>query len=295
MHKKKVCAIFVLYNPNIPELINNLKVVLPQVDHAVIIDNSEKSENVNYEYCFSDFDKVQYFAFNKNRGIGAAQNKGMELAFNEGFEAVLIMDQDSHVPPNLVEELLNGAFKLKSAGYKIACIGPIVYNRDTGETYKPLFHSKMDISDFIKKDAIISSGSLILREAYEVIGGMEVGLFIDNVDFEWCWRAKREGYSVFVSKRIEMAHRVGERDLSIFNLFSLQVSTPIRLYYQFRNTIILLPRAYVPRYWKIRSILIKPIEFIVFSLFIGPRSLRMKMMVKGIKHGLLKKMGEMID
>ncbi|MDQ1000799.1 hypothetical protein QFZ28_001199 [Neobacillus niacini] len=70
-------------------------------------------------------------------------------------------------------------------------------------------------------------------------------------------------------------------------IFKLIIPSPIRHYYQYRNLVILFPRNYVPKYWKVRSCTEKMIELVVIPIFVGPRLKRVKFMFKGLKHGLV--------
>jgi len=110
---------------------------------------------------------------------------------------------------------------------------------------------------------------------------MEEDLFIDLVDYEWCWRAEKLGFSTYVTNEVKMAHRLGE-DRYHFLGKSIGVPSPIRHYYQFRNTIIMFNRSYVPLSFKLKYMLILPFKFFFFALFVNPRAVRFRMISKGI-------------
>ena len=168
--------------------------------------------------------------------------------------------------------LSSGIQFLKKKGIKVACLGPDIFNKNTNETYKPLLNKGIELNeDFVEKDVLISSGKLILADAVKEIGMMDESLFIDLVDFEWCWRAKKYGYRVFSSKRARMGHMVGQKNVKILKVYTLLIPSPIRHYYQFRNTLFLLKRDYVPNYWKIKALVERGIEFFLYPIFVSPR------------------------
>ena len=70
----------------------------------------------------------------------------------------------------------------------------------------------------------------------------------------------------FVTKEVKMAHRLGE-DRYHFLGKSIGIPSPIRHYYQFRNTLIMFNRSYVPLSFKIKYLLIFCLSF-SFSLFL---------------------------
>jgi rhamnosyltransferase len=283
---KKIAGVLVCYNPNIEELSECVLSIIPQIDKLYIVDNTDKQSFLINTDIIQMERKIELLELKENIGIAAAQNIGIQKAIENNFEAVLFLDQDTKPPENLVEELLSGIRQLEKEGNKVATIGPLVYNRDSKSEYKSLINKGKDISDFIEKDAIISSGSIILKQVYEEVGGFESDLFIDVVDFEWCWRARQKGYKSFISKKVEMEHRFGERSISILGVFKLIIPSPVRHYYQYRNLVILFPRSYVPKYWKVRSCIEKIVELVVIPIFVKPRLKRVKFMFKGFKHGL---------
>lgn len=295
INKREVAAIVVCYHPNLDDLTKMVYTLIPQVNHIYLIDNTDMKSNDEWNHKLLDqFHQVTYIPLLSNYGIGAAQNRGMEEAFANHHQYALILDQDSQIPDHLIMGLLDGIQKLRQQGKSIACIGPSVFNRDTHTEYSSkISRRKESANAYQEVSAIISSGSIIPKEAYEIIGGMDESLFIDNVDFEWCWRAKSKGYRTFLAKNVYMGHRVGQGNINILGLFSLQKPQPFRHYYQFRNTILLFRRKYTPKYFILRSIILKLVEFIVYSAFVKPRGLRARMMIKGIIHGILNKKGKL--
>jgi len=292
----KVCAVMVCFYPDIEELSANIKAIVGQVEKLIIVDNSEKPVNNDFLNQNPHANKIEWVALEQNLGIGAAHNVGIKRAIEQNYDGILLLDQDSNPPENLVKELSSGIEFLTDQGIKVACLGPDIFNKNTNETYKPLLNKGVELSqDFVEKDVLISSGKLLVADAVKQIGMMDEALFIDLVDFEWCWRAKKYGFRVFSSKRARMGHMVGQKNVKIFNVYNLLIPSPIRHYYQFRNTIFLLKRGYVPRYWKIKALVERSIELFLYSLFISPRLVRFQYISKGIKDGLFNRKGKFIN
>ncbi len=89
---------------------------------------------------------------------------------------------------------------------------------------------------------------------------------------------------------VEMVQKIGDRR-SKFAGITYKVGSPIRLYYQFRNILILTRRGYVPTYWKTRNVLVLPIRFFANSLLQSNKRERIKFMLCGLLDGLLKRDG----
>jgi rhamnosyltransferase len=294
--KFKVCAVMIAYNPNEEEININALSIIKQVDKIIIVDNSEKPVPFHFLKSPEVKDKIEYVALNENLGIGKAQNVGIERAMDQKFDGILLLDQDSNPPENLVKELVSGIQYLKTKGKKVACLGPEIFNKNTNETYKPLVNKGINLDDtFIEKDTLISSGKLLLADAVKVIGMMDDSLFIDLVDFEWCWRAKKYGYKIYSSNQARMGHMVGQKNIKIFHVYNLLIPSPIRHYYQFRNTLLLLKRGYVPTYWKIKVIVERGIEFFLYPIFVSPRMRRFRYILKGIIDGLFNRKGKITN
>ncbi|WP_449623027.1 glycosyltransferase family 2 protein [Robertmurraya sp. Marseille-Q9965] len=288
----QICAVMVCYHPNIPELKIHIKSIIPQVEKLYIVDNTETLTNQTFFEELKVDNKIEWFALQENKGIGFAQNVGIKRAIESGFDAILLLDQDSHPPDNLVQKLTEGAKYLFENGEKIACLGPEIYNKYSSETYEPLLNKGENVfSDFVEKDAIISSGTLIFSEAVKQIGDMNEELFIDLVDFEWCWRARKNNLKCFMYKQIKMGHMVGQKNVKLFGVYNLLIPSPVRHYYQFRNTFILIKIGYVPLYWKMRTIIERIIDLIVYPIFIKPRGKRISYILKGILDGITGRKG----
>ncbi|MFC4323394.1 glycosyltransferase family 2 protein [Litchfieldia salsa] len=291
-NKIRVYAVMVCYNPNISELIHHTSSIIQQVEKLIVVDNSENPVNNGLIEEIKNHSSIQWIALNKNEGIGFAQNVGIREALREDAEFILLLDQDSNPPSTLVEELSKGILFLKSKGVKVGCMGPEVFNKESSEVYTPLLNKgAMEFQNFNERDALISSGTLIPSESLETVGLMEEELFIDLVDFEWCWRAKESGYRSFVTRNVRMGHMVGQKNTKILGVYNLLIPSPLRHYYQFRNSIFLFTRSYVPLYWKVRVIVERMIDLVAYPLLVGPRAKRLHYILKGIIHGISGKKG----
>jgi rhamnosyltransferase len=202
------------------------------------------------------------------------------------------MDQDSIVSDGMVFQLAEDYIFLKSKGINIAVIGPTPINKITQKEYAPRLRKNYpffnDYDHLIKVNELISSGSLIHLETFNDIGLMDENLFIDGVDHEWCWRANKKGYYCAMSKKAKLQHMLGEGDRKIFGI-QIAITSPFRVYFQYRNFIQLCRRNYVPIYWKINNAIKFLIKIIYYPLFVRPRILYLKNIFKGIYAGFSNK------
>lgn len=125
---------------------------------------------------------------------------------------------------------------------------------------------------------------------------MDASLFIDHVDTEWFLflRARSKAYKAFGVGEARMQHGFGESTHQV-KLGGRQRNVPqhkpFRYYYIFRNSVALYKRSYAARLWKWNDIQRLGMIFIMFGLLKTPRWKNIRMMLLGIWHGLIGKMG----
>lgn len=287
---KTIYAILIAYNPDIEELHQAVDRLKAQVDVVVVCNNS------NDDMVFED-KNVKFFNFEGNLGIAKAQTIGMKWAFENGADFVLQMDQDSIPSENLVSNLLSCYLELENKGYKVGLVGPQDFDKVTKELNKARLKKGEYVqnTNYVSLEQTLSSGSLIPKGVYEVVGGMDDGLFIDAVDSEYCWRIRKNGFLVIKNNNALLAHRLGEGKKKILGFMYVGVPSPIRHYYQVRNTLLLVPRNYVPLYWKISGLAKIVFKLIIYPLCLNSGRQRLKYITRGISDGLKNKYGKYIE
>ncbi|WP_282167774.1 glycosyltransferase family 2 protein [Shewanella japonica] len=277
-------AIIVVYQPDFSMVERLLTRVYNQVEHVVIIDNSPTKHDFK-----SIISSYHYVHFPENVGIAKGHNHGLRLLLSLGCEYGLLLDQDSLIPEDMVFRLSSLLEASKALKHHFAAIGPSIKCSFTKRNERARYQRDIfEYDELVGVNQIIASGMLIDLGALDEVGYKDESLFIDGVDHEWCWRAKSKGLSVARAKHVEMVHRLGD-SRSKFVGVTYRVGSPIRLYYQFRNILILSRRPYVPTYWKVRCIVLMPIKFILNSVMQKQRKQRCLFMIQGIADGVLGK------
>lgn len=248
--------------------------------------------NSDYDVKFED-EQVKVFNFGENLGIAKAQSVGMKWAFENGADFILQMDQDSILEDRTVGRLLESYEELILKGFKVGVIGPRHYDKVTNEVDEAriIKGNTIEGTNYTIINATISSASLIPKTAYDIVGGMEDGLFIDAVDFEYCWRLKTKGFLTIRDNDILLGHRVGDGKKQIVGKIDARVPSPIRHYYHIRNLFLLLFRGYVPLYWKLSNLVKLAIKLVIYPFIFEDGKTRFMYMIKGIKDGVLRKYG----
>ena len=282
-------AIIVLYNPDIASLEQALDTLLPQVDEVCLIDNSDTSMAERFE----KREGVVYMPLLQNMGIAAAQNRGIRHFQEKGYDYVLFCDQDSQGTAHLVERLITVCKTLEEEGQQVAAIGAMPINRKTGKSYynKPknvigqmTVNANGETYHVDMMHSIISSFSLVRLRVFDEVGLFEEPLFIDAVDNEWCWRS-----AYFHHLRSFSVHELSfDHMQGLPTNLPIKKSSPMRLYYQFRNYLWLVRRPYVPTFWKWHCTWTYTLKLFFYPLFVSPRLQNLKQLLLGLRDGIFK-------
>jgi len=283
----KVCIIVTVYNPDIPSLNANLLSYANQAASLVVCDNSDNEAfRRRVIAVLEDFSNAIYLSMDGNIGIAAAQNRGIGHGIALGYEYFIEIDQDSKLPSNFVEEISSSYLRLVEEGHAVAGIGPVAV-RDDGFVYD----GQETNGRIVSVDKTLSSGFFFTKSAFERVGPKDESLFIDYVDWEWCWRASQYGLTTYVDRAISIGHMLGDGHRRIFG-FNVGLPAPIRHYYQYRNGLRLLRRRYVPLPWRLKRALIMAFKLPVYAYLVGDGASRRKYMFKGVIDAVLCRTGK---
>lgn len=223
--KNKIAGVVVLYNPDI-ECIKNINSYLDQVAFLYVIDNSETQ---NTELCDKLIlsSNVKYIANEMNLGIARALNQAAVLAQQNNFEFLLMMDQDSSADSELIKYYVE--YLSSNDISKLGMLAPV-----------PIYSPELKKEDYpISKeiDVAITSGCLVNLRVYDKAGSFDEKLFIDYVDFEYCLRLRKMGFSIVQIGKANIYHQLGklEKRKFIFKKIYVTNHSPIRYYYRTRN------------------------------------------------------------
>jgi rhamnosyltransferase len=293
-HEKSVCAVVVTYRPDCARLEQLLSVLTRSVGAVVVADNG--SPSLDDRYLVKRFPSLIFKKLDVNEGIAVAQNVGIVLAKSLGASHVLFLDQDSVPEEGMVSRLYAALQKLENGGCRAACVGPRVRfpgSRDLSRFVRlGWFGGRQDrcrdAAGTVECDVLISSGTLVPLRVLDDVGVMEERLFIDQVDTEWCLRARSKGYRIFGVCGAVLEHSLGEHAYRVWigRWRRLPRHKPFRYYYIFRNTVLLFRRSYVPPKWTLYHLRWLLALFLAYGIFARPRSGELGMMLRGIAHGV---------
>ncbi|MBK6375910.1 MAG: hypothetical protein IPF61_02815 [Xanthomonadales bacterium] len=141
----------------------------------------------------------------------------------------------------------------------------------------------------------ITSGSLHPCRVFADVGMMREDWFIDYVDTEWFHRARARGYRMFGTSRAVLSHHLGDLTFRVWygRWRNYNGYSPRRLYYRFRNFVLLMRCGHVPSRWKVRACWYWLGNAYAYLLFSPNRWQNLKFTCRGLWDGLRGRVGSM--
>jgi len=226
-----------------------------------------------------------------NIGLAAALNRGIAWARAHGSTHVLLLDQDSWPEPGMVATLVDALASL-SRDERVAAVGACQVDPRIAELAPfvevgfPKSRKLRCSEGVVRCDFLIGSGSLIPLAVLDEVGEMDEGLFIDNVDLDWCFRARARGYAVYGVGGARMEHLLGDRRASLARGHVRVVQhSQQRLYFIMRNRLELYRRRHTPRIWVAQDVPRVLAKLILFGVLLAPRRANLGYMLWGLWDG----------
>ena len=228
MNDDKIYAGIVSYNPDIQRISENIFAIHKQVPEVIIFDNG--SNNINHlKKLVNNFDNVHLLESSKNIGIAAALNSLMSWGLEHNYLWMLSLDQDSVCSNEFVEKMK----PYLSVESDLGIVAPVIVDRNVGIVgHNPT-------SNYAHVKTCITSGCFSNIEAWRVIDGYDESMFIDSVDFDFCYRIRKKGYGVIQVKNVQLLHELGNSKMRKFIFWSIDVTShsAFRKYYIAKNNV----------------------------------------------------------
>lgn len=230
----KIAAVVILYHPD-GNTVENILSYSSFVTKVYIADNTEIPVPKIIDSISNVIPGCVYIHDGNNNGIAARLNEVCRRAKADGFDFILTMDQDSAFDDGVITTYFR-CFEKFSDRERVSMFGVQYEN--------PQWVSEM--CNPVPWTTLITSGSLVNLGLFEQTGGFDENLFIDTVDFEYCYRSILKGFKIILFKNVILTHHLGTTKPDDTSSNKTQVSyslhSPIRLYYMIRNYLYLRPR-----------------------------------------------------
>lgn len=219
-----IAAVVVLYNPD-HTVLDNIASYRDQVARVIAVDNTPATmgSDLSAELVAAG---IEHMALGENRGIATALNVGCRRAIELGFAFAITFDQDSTAEKNMIETMCICFDAEESRDVAIAA--PLLQHVGGRPVETQPTCAELDYA--------ITSGSLIRLAAFRDLKGFREDFFIDEVDHEFCMRARRAGFRILQRRDAVLMHRMGELKVARFiKSFNVTNYSAVRRYYMIRN------------------------------------------------------------
>ena len=223
----KISAGIILYEPDLDRILENVSAVSKQVDKIIIVDNC--SNNIKeVKNILKNFVNICYVENEKNEGIAVALNQILDISLKNNIKWVLMIDQVC-----VVGEIFIKNSRIFMDYEDIAIITPAILDRN--DCYGELSWS----GGVSYVDECITSGSLMNLKICNQVGKFDEKMFIDYVDFEYCYRVKDRGYKILYNPESVLLHQLGDGEVKkiLGKPFFVAHHNPIRHFFLVRNCI----------------------------------------------------------
>lgn len=244
--KLSIVSVTVAFNgaPVLPRQVDALLRQTRPLQEIVVVDNGSMDGTI--ELLAERYPHVKVLRIAENCGLGGGLAVGLAYAaLEKGHDWVWTFDQDSLPSDDALENLLDGVASLGNLNGDLGMVSPMPVHRETGTYYPPLLWRDGYVNPTAEQlnqpiwfaDLVISSGCLVRRDVVERIGLPRADFFIDFVDFEYCLRARSNGFKIAVITRSHLAHEIGSaRNVRFLGKSrSWAEHAPWREYYKSRN------------------------------------------------------------
>jgi GT2 family glycosyltransferase len=284
----------------LPRQLDALKRQTRKIDEIVVVDNASSDDTLRL--LASEYPEVTVLNLPRNGGVGGALSAGLAYTTTvKKHDWTWLLDDDSVPSPDGLERLLGGLQALGERGKDTAILAPMGVHKETQFAYPGYLWrnglrrtcaeaTKGGIS-FV--DIVISSGTLIRKEAIDRVGLPRSDFFMDFVDIELCLRLRRHGYRIAVVTDCRLDHAIGNpRRINLFGFDKAWTDhSPWREYYITRNEIFTI-WAYYPD-WKTKSSIVRRLlRHAAGVLLFGKQKLScLRMMYQGFLDGCAGRLG----
>lgn len=305
---KKIAIILVVTNEkhNLEMLYGSLAVQTYKNFSIYFVDNNssdgsvEHSKELNEKFGFD----IKYILINENGGDAKGNSIGASLALDDGCDFIFVLNNDTELAPNCMEEL----YKLIESDPKIGMVGPIFFywtkekTRNKIQIYGALVNYKTQETEIVGAGKIFEDetlpetlvcdypigGALFIRsEVVRKLGSLfDARYFMYTLEIDLAYRLKKLGYKSIATTKAKIWHNhkwIRDNKTGWYREYFLSERNKYLYFYKF-NLLLPLARAFfldvVKFPWRLKWFM-KVCDFMLGMYYL-----------LGMLHGLLNKKGK---
>ena len=218
MPKPLVSVIVLNYNGKrfLKDCFESLKLQSYPNYEVIFVDNA--SSDGSTQYVKENFPEVSIIENDENLGAAEGKNVGMRYALSKGAQYIALLDNDTTVQPEWLDELVKGVESDPNVGF---CTSKILWMKDPsiclgcGLLIDVFGFPCAPNTELFQHNEIrevfhaIGAGMLIRREVLEMTGYFDKEIFFGAEEIDLCWRAQLMGYKVVANPKSVLYHYWG--------------------------------------------------------------------------------------
>ena len=195
----KIAVVIVTFN-RCNELVKTISAIQNQgilVNDIIVINNNSTDNTKNI--LDSNFKNIQSIHLNENIASAGGFSKGMQTAFEKGYDWVWLFNDDSRPVEGSLKSIL---VHLNSDKIEIGLLK--IANKDENNKAVLLYWNgvrkpvSVDVSnEIVQTDLITFDGCIISKKTIEKIGYCDPLYFMGTYEFDYCLKAKDAGIGVY--------------------------------------------------------------------------------------------------
>lgn len=208
---------------------------------TIVVDNA--STDGSQEFIKKNYQKIILLENKKNLGWTGGNNKGVRYALKQKADFIFILNNDTEIDKNCVEELV----KILLGKKEVGIVGPKIYLSElngkktakisfAGGKFTPnrYFGVHVGINKFdkgqydkIKETEFVTGAAILIKsEVFKKIGLFDERFFIYYEEADFCLRAKKNGYNILFCPKAHVYHTFSG---------TVELNSPFQNYFTTRN------------------------------------------------------------
>lgn len=177
---------------------------------TLVWDNSPESHAAPNGLSFP----VDYRHTGENLGVSGAYNNAAKLAAERGAQWLLLLDQDTTLPPEFLARMRDYTQRLASE-HRIAAIAPSVMMGEARISPKVTVRGGRSVDpptgfngEERRELVLVNTGLLLRLEAFSRVGGYDPDFWLDFSDRYLCHMLAQKGFSAWLAQDLQLQHHV---------------------------------------------------------------------------------------
>ncbi|MCH9630962.1 MAG: hypothetical protein S4CHLAM37_09730 [Chlamydiia bacterium] len=226
------------------ECLSSLKNLTYRKHHVIVVDNGSSDDSaLEIKKHYPDVTLIEN---EENLGFAEGNNVAIRYALEKGFDGIFLLNNDTAVEPDILDELVKGSKK-----HPKALLGAKIYlysQRDTYDHLGGMWNEKkasFDLiaarevddhktyEDFFPVDYICGCALFAKSEVFKKVGLLDARFFLFWEESDFCTRAKEYGYKNLICPKAKVYHKVSA---------SFTGGRPHTTYFWWRNRLLWLEK-----------------------------------------------------